>query len=58
VAFEGNGTLSNAAPPSFLVTANVPEQYREQLTPLFQMFAVQRGAGRFELNSNKTAFGP
>jgi len=55
---EGTGTLSNAAPPSFLVTANVPEQYREQLTPLFQLFAVQRGAGRFELNSNKTAFGP
>ncbi len=54
---EGKGTLSNGAPPSFLITAQVPAQYQEQLTPLLQLIAVQRGAGRFELNSNKTAFG-
>lgn len=54
---EGKGTLSNSAPPSFLIMAQVPEQYQEQLTPLFQLIAVQRGAGRFELSSNKSAFG-
>jgi len=55
---EGKGTWSNGAPPSFLATARVPAQHREQLSPLFRLIAVERGAGSFELSSIKTAFGP
>jgi general secretion pathway protein N len=55
---EGKGTWSNGAPPSFLVTARVPEQHQEQLAPLLRLIAVERGAGSFELSSSKTAFGP
>lgn len=46
---DGNGTLSNSAPPSFVGTARVPAQNQEQLVPLFRLFAVERGAGIFEL---------
>ena len=55
---EGKGTWSNGAPPSFLVTALVPPQHREQLAPLLGLIAVERGAGRFELSSSNAAFGP
>ena len=55
---DGKGTWSNGAPPSFLVTALVPPQHREQLAPLLGLIAVERGAGRFELSSSNTAFGP
>jgi general secretion pathway protein N len=55
---EGKGTWSNGAPPSYLAIARVPAQQQEQLSPLFRLIAVERGAGRFELSSNKTAFGP
>jgi general secretion pathway protein N len=55
---EGKGTWTNGAPPSFLVTAHVPAQHREQLAPLLGLIAVERGAGRFELSSSKMAFGP
>jgi general secretion pathway protein N len=55
---EGKGTWSNGVPPSFLATARVPAQHREQLSPLFRLIAVERGAGSFELSSIKTAFGP
>jgi general secretion pathway protein N len=55
---EGKGTWTNGAPPSFLVTARVPAQHREQLAPLLGLIAVERGAGRFELSSSKMAFGP
>ena len=55
---EGKGTWSNGAPPNYLATARVPAQHREQLSPLLRLIAVERGAGSFELSSNKTAFGP
>jgi len=55
---DGKGTWSNGAPPSFLVTALVPPQHREQLAPLLGLIAVERGAGRFELSSSNAAFGP
>jgi hypothetical protein len=55
---EGKGTWSNGAPPSFLVTAQVPAQHREQLAPLLGLIAVERGAGRFELSSSHAALGP
>lgn len=54
---DGKGTWSSGAPPSFMVTAQVPPQYREQLAPLLALIAVERGANRFELNSSKMAFG-
>ncbi|MEX2239373.1 MAG: type II secretion system protein N [Burkholderiales bacterium] len=53
---EGKGTWTNGAPPSFLVTARVPAQHREQLAPLLGLIAVERGAGRFELSSSNLAF--
>lgn len=52
VQFEGKGTWSNGAPPSFLVTARVPAQHQEQLAPLLRLIAVERGAGNFELQLN------
>lgn len=55
---EGKGTWSNGAPPSYLATARVAAQQQEQLSPLLGLIAIERGAGRFELSSNKTAFGP
>ena len=54
---DGKGTWSNGAPPSFLVTALVPPQHREQLAPLLGLIAVRRGADTFELSSSKMAFG-
>ncbi len=55
---EGKAIWSNGAPPSFVATARVPAQHREQLAPLLRLIAVERGAGSFELSSNKSAFGP
>ena len=46
---EGTGSWANGAAPNFVATAHVPEQHREQLVPLLRLFAVQRGAGAFEL---------
>jgi general secretion pathway protein N len=46
---DGNGTWSNGAPPSVIVTARIPAQHQEQLSPLFRLIAVERGAGTFEL---------
>ena len=46
---EGKGSWSSGRAPSFLATARVPAQHREQLSPLFRLIAVERGAGAFEL---------
>ena len=46
---DGKGAWANGAAPSFLATARVPPQHREQLSPLFRLIAVERGAGTFEL---------
>jgi general secretion pathway protein N len=54
---EGTGTWSNGERPSFLATADVPAQHQEQLAPLLRLVAIERSAGRFELSSDKTAFG-
>jgi general secretion pathway protein N len=55
---DGKGAWSNGAAPSFFVTARIPAQHQDQLSPLFRLIAVERGAGNFEFNSNNTAFGP
>jgi general secretion pathway protein N len=49
---DGKGSWSNGGPPSFLATARVPPQHQEQLSPLFRLVAVERGAGTFELRLN------
>ena len=46
---EGKGTWANGAAPSFLATARIPAQHQQQLSPLFRLIAVERGAGTFEL---------
>jgi general secretion pathway protein N len=46
---DGNGTWSESAAPSFLVTARIPAPQQEQLAPLFRLIAIERGAGTFEL---------
>ena len=48
---DGKGTWANGAAPSFLATARVPPQHREQLAPLFRLIAVERGTGIFELQT-------
>jgi general secretion pathway protein N len=55
---DGKGAWSNGGPASFLATVRVPEQLREQLSPLFRLVAIERGPGTFELDSNKAAFAP
>jgi general secretion pathway protein N len=54
---EGKGSWSSGAAPSFLVTARVPAEHQEQLAPLLRLIAVERGAGSFELDSARAAFG-
>jgi general secretion pathway protein N len=46
---EGKGAWASGAAPSFLATARIPAQQQEQLSPLFRLIAVERGAGTFEL---------
>jgi general secretion pathway protein N len=54
---EGTGNWSSGAAPSFLVTARVQAPHQEQLAPLLRLIAVERGAGRFEVDSASAAFG-
>lgn len=46
---DGSGSWTNGRAPEFLVTARVPPQHQEQLTPLLRMISVQRDEGSFEL---------
>ena len=48
---DGKGAWANGAAPSFLATARVPPQHQEQLSPLFRLIAIERGAGIFELQT-------
>jgi general secretion pathway protein N len=54
---DGKGRWSSGAAPSFLATARVLPQHQEQLSPLFRLIAIERGAGSFELSSSQAAFG-
>jgi general secretion pathway protein N len=53
---DGRGRWSRGAPPSFLATARVPVQHREQLAPLLRLIAIEGSAGSFVIDSAKTAF--
>lgn len=46
---EGKGTWSSGTPPSVVVTARIPPQHQDQLSPIFRFAGVERGAGNFEL---------
>lgn len=46
---EGKGSWTQGGSPAFLAMAHVPPQHQQQLAPLLQLIAVERGAGSFEL---------
>jgi hypothetical protein len=54
---DGKASWSHGTAPSFLATASVPPQHQDQLSPLFRLVAIERGAGLFELSSSNAAFG-
>jgi general secretion pathway protein N len=46
---DGQGSWTRGGNPTFLGTARVPPEQRQQLVPLMRMIAVERGEGTFEL---------
>lgn len=46
---DGQGSWDYGGVQKFRATALVPPQHRQQLAPLLRLIAVERGAGRFEL---------
>lgn len=46
---DGRGSWSSGSKPTFLGTARIAPEQREQLAPLMRMIAVERGEGNFEL---------
>ncbi|MEX0958590.1 MAG: type II secretion system protein N [Burkholderiales bacterium] len=46
---DGEGSWTYGANPAFLGMARIPPQYREELTPLLRLIAVERAEGSFEL---------
>jgi general secretion pathway protein N len=55
---DGKGSWANGGQSSFFATAQVAAQHQEQLAPLLRLIAREHDAGRFELSSSQTAFGP
>lgn len=45
----GEGSWAVHAPPDIPVTVRVPQQYRQQLTPVLRMFSIERSPGEFHL---------
>lgn len=46
---DGQGSWTVGRNPSFLGTARIPPQHRQQLAPLLRLIAVERGDGSFTL---------
>ena len=46
---DGQGSWASGVDPVFVATARVSPQHQEQLEPLFQLIAIRRGAGEYEL---------
>ena len=46
---RGHGSWGNGRAPAFATVAEVPGELREQLSPFLRLIAVERGAGRFDL---------
>jgi general secretion pathway protein N len=49
---DGRGSWASGSNPSFLGTARIPPEQRQQLAPLMRLIAVERGEGNFELRLN------
>jgi general secretion pathway protein N len=49
VSLDGNGRWLPGARPELSVIARIPDQYRDELSPLLQLIAVQDGPGEFAL---------
>ncbi len=49
---NGKGSWTRGERPAFLAMAVIPPQHQQQLAPLMRLIAVERGAGRFELQLN------
>lgn len=46
---RGRGSWSTGGTPVFVVTAEVPPEYQQQLVPFLRLIAVERSTGSFEL---------
>ena len=44
----GHGQWRRGEPPAFLVTANLPPEFRTALAPFLRVIAVERAEGSFE----------
>jgi general secretion pathway protein N len=49
LSLDGAGGWRPGAAPLLTATAQVPPQYRDQLSPLLRLIAVERGPGQFEV---------
>jgi len=49
IQLDGKGSWESGVLPSFLATARIPRQHRQNLSPLLRLIAVERGEGDFEL---------
>ena len=47
---NGKGSWATGGKPDYVVTAYVPPQHQQQLSPLLRLVATERSAGNFELN--------
>lgn len=52
IRLEGGADWRSGKIPVLAATADVPPQYRDQLSPLLRLIGVERGPGRFELRLN------
>ncbi len=46
---DGKGSWKHGDNPAFLIKAEIPPQYQQQISPLLRLVAVERGDGHFEL---------
>jgi general secretion pathway protein N len=46
---DGKGSWRRGDNPAFAATASVPSEFQKDLAPLLRLIAIERGAGRFEL---------
>jgi general secretion pathway protein N len=49
---DGQGSWRSGRQPAFSAIAQVPPDFRQRLAPFLRLIAVERGAGRFELQLN------
>ena len=49
LTLDGGGAWRPGTAPAVTATAHIPPQYRDQLSPLLRLIAVERGPGEFDL---------